>query len=275
MRRSPRRMAARIAIRHAEHRMIPPVRLRRGAASWRTDPRRGAPWGRSATAFRSSRRPGGTWPVRGRRPEVGLMLGDAAEVRGQADAAGGVAARVRREIRTPRSAPPRRRSIRRRCARGRRDCWCGRGSGCRFRRRTADRADWCGRWEWRRRRADVPPASRLASRAAADCAGRACRRCTPVPATSIESLIENGTPSSGPSGCAAGTLLIRRCRRFARAGLASTSTTAFRRGSPRSMRSRCASTNSADEIAPFADQPSLCSSGERQDFVHGSLMTRC
>ncbi len=116
---------------------------------------------------------------------------------GSANAAGAVAAQSegrsaggdQRRLAAARSAGGARR--------GRTDCWCGRESGCRSRRRRADRADWCGRSGSRRRRAGARPAWRRASEGGA-LRSPSVPAVQTVPATSIESLMENGTPSSGP-----------------------------------------------------------------------------
>ena len=179
---------------------------------------------------------GGTWPVRASRPDVGLMAGDAAEMRRKPDAAGRVAAqsegrsarRDQRRLAAARSAGGPRAVVR--------IIGAPVKSSCRSRTQTADPADWSARSESPQPRAVEPPVWRRAwSRGALR--NPSVPAVQPVPATSMESLIENGTPSSGPSERPVRPAAHPPLARPSRAGSASTSTTAFSRGFTSAMRS--------------------------------------
>ncbi len=108
-----------------------------------------------------------------------------------------------------------------------------------------DLADWSARSESLQQLEAGRPESRPV-RGRRLCETRASRRVQTVPATSMESLIENGTPSSGPSSAPPrAAALSARLARPRSAVDSSTSTTAFSARIHLAMRSKCASTSSA------------------------------
>ena len=119
----------------------------------------------------------------------------------------------------------------------------------------------------------MPPAARILSTTGASIGTTACANAgTPQvvgrPAMSMFSFTVKGTPCKGPSGSPA-AIMRSALRAAARASGARTRTTAFTWGLTASIRARCASMTSVDEVFPLA----IRLANSPADFRQSSFMS--